>query len=166
MPWIFLSEALEMVIVKPWVPRATLMGWEMPMCAPRSAVRVSLTAHGVFCDLGWWVWGTASLFSAGAPRKPAAQPRVTVQPAGKGLQRGRVHHKSQQEGGWDSVPKSELTLPWRGSTVRFVPAFFSPLSLPSAPNSSEKALPKSQAPEHFSPPFPTPSAPEETPGDL
>lgn len=65
MPWIFPSEALEMVIVKPWVPRATLMGWEMPMCAPRSAVRVSLTAHGVFCDLGWWVWGTASLFSAG-----------------------------------------------------------------------------------------------------
>lgn len=64
------------------------------------------------------------------------------------------------------MPKSELTLPWQGSTVQFVPSFFSPISFLSLSNSTEKVLPEIWAQKHFRPSFPMNSAPEETPTDL
>lgn len=102
------------------------------------------------------------LLGAGAPSEPAAQHG----PAGKGLQRGKAHHKSPARLGVAAKTRADTSLAWLHGAV--CAWFLSPPYLfPPLPLARRRRCLKSRL-STISPLFfpPINSAPEETPRDL
>lgn len=120
-----------------------------------------MTARGVFHGLGLKFWSTEFLSSAGGPSKPAAQ----HSPAGNGLQRGKVQHKSPARLGLTAKTQADISLAWLHGAV--CAWFLSPLYLfPPLSAAWRRCCLKSRLSTISSSFFPKNSVPEETLRDL